>query len=167
MSEGEEQRRARGSNPQPVSRHHISNVAASHSLTLRNSVFRLVSPCVAPFAWGTQHGAGPKAAASDGESTLPRAWRKLAPWSPGGGRSWSGGGSRWGPSARLRGRRPRIRLHLVLRPAGRRDRGLCQAGRGSEREWKTTLWPLIGRLCRNPHAKEDRFLDSADAGNEH
>jgi len=33
-------RRARGSNPQPVSRHDISNVAASHSLTLQGSVFR-------------------------------------------------------------------------------------------------------------------------------
>lgn len=31
----QEQRRARESNPQPVSRHHISSVAASHSLTLR------------------------------------------------------------------------------------------------------------------------------------
>ncbi len=29
------ERRARDSNPQPVSRHHISSVAASHSLTLR------------------------------------------------------------------------------------------------------------------------------------
>ena len=29
------QRRARGSNPQPLSGHHISSVAASHSLTLR------------------------------------------------------------------------------------------------------------------------------------
>jgi site-specific recombinase XerD len=32
-----EKRRARGSNPQPVSRHHISSVAANHSLTLRKS----------------------------------------------------------------------------------------------------------------------------------
>jgi integrase/recombinase XerD len=30
-----DERRARGSNPQPVTRHHISSVAASHSLTLR------------------------------------------------------------------------------------------------------------------------------------
>ena len=29
-----QKRRARDSNPQPVSRHHISSVAASHSLTL-------------------------------------------------------------------------------------------------------------------------------------
>ena len=40
-------RRARGSNPQPVSRHDISNVAASHSLTLQGSVFR-VRPTAGP-----------------------------------------------------------------------------------------------------------------------
>ena len=35
-------RRARESNPQPLSGHHISSVAASHSLTLRNSLRNLI-----------------------------------------------------------------------------------------------------------------------------
>ena len=35
-------RRARDSNPQPLSGHHISSVAASHSLTLRNSLRNLI-----------------------------------------------------------------------------------------------------------------------------
>ena len=37
---GGAERRARDSNPQPVSRHDISSVAASHSLTLRKSTRR-------------------------------------------------------------------------------------------------------------------------------
>src|SRR5687768_12092102 len=36
-----QKRRARDSNPQPVSRHHISSVAASHSLTLRMAAVSL------------------------------------------------------------------------------------------------------------------------------
>ena len=42
------QRRARGSNPQPVSRHDISNVAASHSLTLQTAVFWCCVPDCVP-----------------------------------------------------------------------------------------------------------------------
>lgn len=39
-----EKRRARGSNPQPVTRHHISSVTASHSLTLRGLIDRAHAP---------------------------------------------------------------------------------------------------------------------------
>ena len=42
-----QERRARESNPQPVSRHHISSVAASHSLTLRGG--RLLADPSTPY----------------------------------------------------------------------------------------------------------------------
>ena len=42
------ERRAWDSNPQPLSGHDISSVAASHSLTLQTAVFWLVSPLVSP-----------------------------------------------------------------------------------------------------------------------
>ena len=41
-------RRARDSNSQPLSGHHISSVAANHSLTLQNAVFSAVCPAVCP-----------------------------------------------------------------------------------------------------------------------
>ena len=40
---GENKRRAWDSNPQPVARHHISSVAASHSLTLRGILLKRLS----------------------------------------------------------------------------------------------------------------------------
>jgi len=53
---GDTKRRARGSNPQPVTRHLISSQAASHSLTLRGSAARLPWGSLAPnrggeFTW--------------------------------------------------------------------------------------------------------------------
>ena len=53
---GSTERRAWDSNPQPVSRHHISSVAANHSLTLQTHVFWTVCPAVCPGVWQPQGG---------------------------------------------------------------------------------------------------------------
>jgi hypothetical protein len=48
-------RRARGSNPQPVSRHHISSVAANHSLTLRKRLFKFYFTAFPCGSWNAQN----------------------------------------------------------------------------------------------------------------